>query len=142
MTASVSTCSSSHTCMLNLLLFILTYSYLSYTAQSLFQKNNLGSGTCLNYFSSLSNVFSMPDPVICQAVCLQTVKGFLTVKAVRATINVSNISYKSCTLLQYAKKSIYSKYLYFYKEIFLPDLPNLGAQIRCAKICILLSKQT
>ena len=39
-------------------------------------------------------------------------------------------------------KKVISKYLYFYKEIFLPNLPNLGAQIRCAKICILLSKQT
>ena len=29
------------------------------------------------------------------------------------------------------KKSIYTKYLYLLSQFFSPDLPNLGAQIRC-----------
>ena len=48
----------------------------------------------------------MLDPWICQSVCLQNY-DCLTVKAAQASINVSNISYKSCTLLWYTKKEKY-----------------------------------
>ena len=56
-------------------------------------------------------------------------------KTLIASINVSNISYKSCTLLWYAEKE---KFLHeismftFTKKVFSPGLPDLGAQIRCA----------
>ena len=79
----------------------------------------------------------MLDPWICQSVCLLS-SDCLIVKAVKASINVSNLSYKSCTLLGYAKKkSIYTKYLCFLSQQFFTtkvgDLTNLGAQISCAQ---------
>ena len=56
-------------------------------------------------------------------VCLCT-KLSLTVKAVKSSINVSNVSCKNCTLLWYAKKSIYMKYLRLLSQkTFFPDFP-------------------
>ena len=59
----------------------------------------------------------------------------MTVKAVKASINVSNVSYMTCTILWYAKKkkSIYMKYLCLLSQIFRPGSPNLGVQIRCLR---------
>ena len=57
------------------------------------------------------------------------------VKAVKASVNVSNISCKSCTILSYVKKNKYLQKLSmstFTKKKF-PSLPNLGCQIRCAQ---------
>ena len=45
----------------------------------------------------------MLDPCICQSFCLPSY-DCLTVKAGKASINVSDASYKSCTLLWYTKK--------------------------------------
>ena len=70
-----------------------------------------------------NNVASVLNPWICQFVSLQSLHC-LTVKAVEASINVSNVSYKSCTLLWYAKNE---KYLH---KI---DVPKIG---------ILLTKST
>ena len=76
----------------------------------------------------------MLDPWICQCVCLQSY-DCLTVKAVKASINVSNVSYKSCSLNWYAKKEKYLHeiYMFTFTKHFPPGLPNLGAQIRCAQ---------
>ena len=69
----------------------------------------------------------MLDPCICQSVCLQSC---LTVKAVKASTNMSNISYKSCKLLWYAKREIYTEYLCLLSQkTFLPGLPNLATQM-------------
>ena len=59
----------------------------------------------------------------------------LSVKAVKAFINVFNVSYKSCTLLWYAKNfKVFTRNIYVYvHKIFSPGLPNLGTQIRCAQ---------
>ena len=65
----------------------------------------------------------MLNPWICQFVSLQSLHC-LTVKAVEASINVSNVSYKRCALLWYAKNE---KYLH---KI---DVPKIG---------ILLTKST
>ena len=48
---------------------------------------------------------------------------------------MSNISYKSCTLLWNAKKEKYLHEISIFTLIkkFFPGLPNLGAQIRCAQ---------
>ena len=60
----------------------------------------------------------------------------MTVKAVRASSNVSNVLYKNCTLVCYDEKE---KYLYeitmstFTKKKISPGLPNLVAQNRCAE---------
>ena len=59
--------------------------------------------------------------------------SLVTVKAVRASINVSNISYKSCTLLCYVKKEKYMYLLSPKKKKILSGLLHLGAQIRCAQ---------
>ena len=45
----------------------------------------------------------MLDTWIYQSVCLQSY-NCLTVEAVKASTDVSNVSYKSCTLLWYAEK--------------------------------------
>ena len=54
-------------------------------------------------FSCLSNdVVLVPDPWICQSVCLSvclSTKLRLAVKTVKASNNMSNVSYKSCTFL-------------------------------------------
>ena len=73
-------------------------------------------------------------PWICQFIGLQSLlSDSLTIKAVKASINVSNVSYKSCALLWYAKKE---KYLHEISMFTLtknfPRLANLSAQIRCA----------
>ena len=94
---------------------------------------NLGGGSHPNYFSCL-NVFSVLDPWICQPVCLQNY-DFMTVKVVKSSINVSNFSYKSCTLLWYAREEesfTRNNSVYFHKKKF-PSLPNMGTQIRCAQ---------
>ena len=59
----------------------------------------------------------------------------MTVKAVKASINVSNLSYKSYTLLWYAKKEKYLHKIsmFTFANFFFPGLPNLGAKIRCAQ---------
>ena len=46
---------------------------------------------------------------------------------------MSNVSYKSCTLIWYAKKkSIYMKHLYLLSQFFFSfGFPNFGTQIRC-----------
>ena len=58
----------------------------------------------------------------------------LGVKAVKASINVSNVSYKSSKYLWYAIKEKSTKYTnaYIHKK-FSSGLPNLGAQIRRAQ---------
>ena len=67
-------------------------------------ENNLGGANRPNHFSCINNgVVLVLDPWICQPICLQS-SDCLTVKAVKASINVPNVSYKSCTLLWYAKK--------------------------------------
>ena len=64
-------------------------------------------------------------------------------KAVKASINVPNVSYKSCTLLLYAKKkNIYTKYLFLFSKKFFPQtyliwMPKLDVP----KVDILLSKR-
>ena len=51
------------------------------------------------FFSCLNNdAVSGLDPWICQSVCLQSY-DCLTVKSVKASINVSNVSCKGCSLL-------------------------------------------
>ena len=73
------------------------------------------------------------DSWICQFIGLQSLlSDCLTIKAVKASINVSNVSYKSCALLWYAKKkSIYTKYLcLLWQKVFFPSLPNLSTQVR------------
>ena len=57
-------------------------------------------------------------------------------KAVKASINVSNVSCKSCTLLCYAKKnkSLQELSMLLSQKIVFSSLPNLGAQIRFAQI--------
>ena len=103
---------------------------------------NLGGGSHPNYFSCL-NVFSVLDPWICQPVCLQNY-DCMTVKVVKSSINVSNFSYKSCTLLWYAREEesfTRNNSVYFHKKnsqaylIWAPklDMPKVG---------IKLSKQT
>ena len=63
--------------------------------------------------------------------------------AVKTSINVPNGSYKSCTLLLYAKKkNIYAKYLFLLSKKFFPQtyliwMPKLDVP----KIDILLSKR-
>ena len=77
---------------------------------------------------------SILDSWIFKSVYLQSLE-FLTVKDVEASINVSKVSYKSCTLLWNAKKgkvSTWNIHVYFH-NFFFPGLPNLGAQIRCAQ---------
>ena len=57
----------------------------------------------------------------------------MVVKALKASIKVSNVSYKSCTVLWYAKK-VFTENIYFYfHKIFFLILPNLGTQIRCVQ---------
>ena len=58
----------------------------------------------------------------------------MTVKAVKASINVSNVSYMSCALLCMLIKKLFTQniYVYFCKRFF-PGIPNLGTQIRCAQ---------
>ena len=69
----------------------------------------------------------------------------VTVKAVRASINVSKVSYKSCTLLWYAKKE---KYLHeismftFTKNFFSQDYQIWAPKLDVPKIGILLFKRT
>ena len=55
----------------------------------------------------------------------------LNAKAIKASINVSNISCKSCTLLWYTKKETYLHEISMFTFIFFPRL--LGAHIRCAQ---------
>ena len=74
----------------------------------------------------------MLDPWICQSFCLQS-WDWLTLKAVKVSVNASNVSYKSCTLHWYAKKEIYIKYLFAFTNFFLPGLPNLSTQIKCSQ---------
>ena len=96
---------------------------------------NLGSSSSPSYFTCLSSVALVFDPWFCQSVCLPA-KLRLTVKAVKPSINKSNISYKSCTLLWYTIKEKYSHEIFmftFTKKVFFPGLPNLSTQIRCAK---------
>ena len=59
----------------------------------------------------------------------------LAVKAVKASINVSKVSCKSCILLWYAKKEKYLQKISFFTftKIFSPGLPNLGTQIRSSQ---------
>ena len=67
------------------------------------------------------------------SVCLSTkLKDCLIVKAVKASINLSNVSYKSCTLLWYAKKEKYLHKIsmFTFTNVFFPGLLNLGAKIR------------
>ena len=45
---------------------------------------------------------------------------------------MSNVSYKSCTLLWYAKKEKHETFVNFHKNFFL-GLPYLGAQIKYAQ---------
>ena len=76
----------------------------------------------------------MLDGWIWQSIYLQS-EGCLTVKAAKAFINVSDVSYKKCTLLWYTKKEhIDSQIICLLpqKKCFL-GLPNLGTQIRCAQ---------
>ena len=48
---------------------------------------------------------------------------------------MSNFSYKSCTLLWYAKKETYLHEIsvYFHKNVYISGLLNLGAQIKCTQ---------
>ena len=71
-------------------------------------------------------------PWTCQTVCLLNY-NCLTVKAVKASINVSNISYKSYTLLWYKTEKYLHQISMFTFTIFSPGSPNLGTQIRCAQ---------
>ena len=66
----------------------------------------------------------MLDPWIC-----------LTVKVVKASITVSSVSYKSCTLLWYVKREKYLHIInmFIFKKYFSPGSRKLGAQIRCAQ---------
>lgn len=74
----------------------------------------------------------MLDPCICQSVSLQSC---LTVKAVKASTNMSNISYKSCKLLWYAKREIYTEYLCLLsqKKSFSQDYLILAPSQMCSK---------
>ena len=73
--------------------------------------------------------------LILEFISLSQSEDFLIVKAVKASINVSNVSYKSCTLLCSAEKEkcLHKISVYFYKTFFSPGLRNIGAQIRCAQ---------
>ena len=48
---------------------------------------------------------------------------------------MSNVSYKSCTLLWYSKKEkcFHKISIFTFIKIFFPGLPNLRAQLRCAQ---------
>ena len=107
------------------LLYILKY--LSW--QDLFQKNNLGIISQPNNFSCLINVVSVLGLWICQ--------DCLTIKAVKASINVSNVSCKNCTLLWYAKKENYlheiSCLLSQFSQPYLICAPKLDVpKVKCA----------
>ena len=68
-----------------------------------YRKNNLRVGGRQNYFSCLKNiVVSVIDPWICPSVCLSVcLQSYvcLTVKAVKASINVFKVSDERFTLL-------------------------------------------
>ena len=74
----------------------------------------------------------MLGPWTRQSVCLQSL-NYLTVKAAKASINVSKVSYKGCTLFWYAKKKVFARNWFLFRRSFFPGLPNLGSQIRCAQ---------
>ena len=58
----------------------------------------------------------------------------MAVKAVKASINVPNVSYMTSTILWYAKKEKHlHKISKFTLKLFSPGLSNLAAQIRCAQ---------
>ena len=82
------------------------------------------------------------DPWICQSVCLAA-KLRLTVKAVKASINVSNVSYKCCTFVWYTKKEKYLHEVYMFTFIiFFPQAYLIWAlKLDVPKIGILLSKR-
>ena len=65
-------------------------------------------------------------------------------KAVKASIDVYNVSYKSCALLWYAKKkeSIYTKYLYLLSKKMFLGLTEFVHPNYVTTIGILLSRQT
>ena len=66
--------------------------------------------------------------------------SLVTVKAVRASINVSNISYKSCTLLCYVKKEKYMYLLSTKKKKFSQAYFIWAPKLDVPKIDIPLSK--
>ena len=81
----------------------------------------------------------MLGPWTRQSVCLQSL-NYLTVKAVKASINVSKVSYKGCTLFWYAKKKYLHEIGFFsegvFSQVYLIWAPKLGVP----KIGIPLSK--
>ena len=55
-------------------------------------------------------------------------------KTVKASINVRNFSYKSCTFLWYTKKEKYiHKISVFTSTKYFSVLPNLGTQMKCVQ---------
>ena len=60
--------------------------------------------------------------------------GFLPV-CPSTKLRLSDVSYKSCTLLWYAKKEKYVHEIpvYFHKKSFFPGLASLGAPVRCTQ---------
>ena len=81
-------------------------------------KNNLSSSSHQYYFSYLNNFALLLHPWICQSVCLQS-QDCQTVKAVKASINVSNDSYKFYSSLVCYKRKVFTQniYVYFHKKI-------------------------
>ena len=64
-----------------------------------------------------NNVVLVLDPWIFASLSVYKAK---TIKAAKASIKVSNVSYNSCTLLWYAKKEKYlhERPVYFHKKVF------------------------
>ena len=81
-------------------------------------KNNLSNSSHQYYFSYLNNFALLLHPWICQSVCLQS-QDCQTVKAVKASINVSNDSYKFYSSLVCYKRKVFTQniYVYFHKKI-------------------------
>ena len=71
-------------------------------------------------------------------------KAMSKLKVVKATINVSTFHVRFVHFFaMLTRTSIYKNYLFLLlQKLFFSSLPDLGAQIRCPKIGILLSKRT